>query len=138
MDARMLSALEQLASGLAPVSESEQISLKPALPSTGAYVAAGAAHAREDVLSRFEMYIKSIVDSLCAQYGCSDDEGLECVIDAACELSQAGRLPPIPDQSDLKGLAAWHGKAATVQMSGYAHAVCHRKKGGAVVPSNKG
>ena len=90
-----------------------------------------------DTLDRFAVYIQSIVDSLCAQYGCGDEEAMDCISQAADELAQAGVLPPVPDRSDLKGIAAWQGKAVTAQLGGYACKVCYDKKGGSVAPDGR-
>ena len=90
-----------------------------------------------DILDRFAVFIEGIIDSLCMQYGCTDSEALDCFIAAAAELAEQGMLPPIPDKADLAAVAAWQGKAVTVQIGGYAAKGCYDKFGGVPTPDGR-
>ena len=90
-----------------------------------------------NIVDRFSLFIQSMVDSICAQYGCDDEAALDCISQAADELADMGMLPPLPDRSDLKGLAAWQGKAVSVHLPGWAYKCAFDKMGGALAPDGR-
>jgi len=134
MDRQMLATLEGIGSKIRPLSE--MYDNLQSIPADSHYLGqpgVGDAVNVPDTMDRFAIYIQSIVDSLCAQFGCDVDSSLDCIMQAADELNQLGMLPPLPEKGDLQGLAIWQGKAVTVQLGGYACKVCSDRFGG--VPS---
>lgn len=67
-----------------------------------------------DVEDTFDTYVLSIVDSVLEEYDADEEDLVALVFDVAASCEEDGSLPPIPDEGDDAGVAAWVGKAKTM------------------------
>lgn len=91
-----------------------------------------------DMQDRFELYIQNLVDSLCMQYGCSDDAALDCITDAAEDLVAMGLITAVPTDADPVTLSVWAAQAKTAGLGALAYKACAERVGGYPDPDGRG